>query len=504
MSRLLLGLFLALATLSIAPHDTSGATWLVKPDGSGDAPTIQAAVDSTSDGDVILLSNGIFTGHGNRDIQISTKAIMIRSASMNPESCVVDCERTDGSPHYGFELLNYHPLGIVIEGLTITHCYSSGHGGAIKWPGGASSLTVNNCIFSADTAYSGGAIDVGMSGAGKLTLNDCEFADNWSIQEGGAVHLSELGEVRITGCRFVRNKGVSGGGICIWETTNVVISYCWFESNQTTGSGGYGGGIAFKVDSAGLVRYCVFVRNWATRGGGVECHDSSPTIESCTFYANRAPGGGGGVRSFAYFGEADVTISKTVIAFGTGGYAVGCAGTGIATLYVCDLYQNAGGDWVFCISDQLGIYGNMCANPRFCDTATGDFRLHENSPCLPENNESGELIGALGLGCPDPTGVGEDRQVPDAPGLRRVYPNPFNPVTKIEYSVPITGLVRLAVYDVKGREIRLLADEVQPMGNYSVLWEGCDNNGVRVSSGVYFVRMEHGGDTWTHRMVFLK
>ncbi|NIO29719.1 MAG: hypothetical protein GTO29_14330 [Candidatus Latescibacteria bacterium] len=98
------------------------------------------------------------------------------------------------------------------------------------------------------------------------------------------------------------------------------------------------------------------------------------------------------MRSLALFGEAAVTISKTIIASSTNGGAVACAGTGTATLNVCDVYGNTGGDWVDCISGQLGVDGNISESPLFCDTASGDLTLHEDSPCLPENNDSGAEV----------------------------------------------------------------------------------------------------------------
>jgi hypothetical protein len=65
----------------------------------------------------------------------------------------------------------------------------------------------------------------------------------------------------------------------------------------------------------------------------------------------------------------------------------------------CDVYGNAGGDWVGCIAGQDSINGNMCKDPFFCDADNGDFTLAANSPCLPDNNSCSELIGAYGLGC---------------------------------------------------------------------------------------------------------
>ena len=73
--------FLFVAT----PFTASARTWVVTPNGSGDTPTIQAAIDSCLDGDVVELAGGLIAGDGNRDINFSGKAITVHSASDDPE-----------------------------------------------------------------------------------------------------------------------------------------------------------------------------------------------------------------------------------------------------------------------------------------------------------------------------------------------------------------------------------------------------------------------------------
>jgi hypothetical protein len=92
-------------------------------------------------------------------------------------------------------------------------------------------------------------------------------------------------------------------------------------------------------------------------------------------------------------------IDNTIIAYCPSGEAIRCAA---ATLTCCDVYGNAGGDYVGCIADQLGINGNFSACPSFCDAGGGDFTLCDESPCLPGNHPDGSdcgLIGAWGEGC---------------------------------------------------------------------------------------------------------
>lgn len=111
----ILSLFLtALSVLPVWP-----ATYFVDPEGSGDFPTIQAAVDSAEDEDIILLADGVFSGDGNRDIEYKGKAITIRSESGNPEECIIDCEGTPEDFHRGFYFQGSELPNARLEGVTI-------------------------------------------------------------------------------------------------------------------------------------------------------------------------------------------------------------------------------------------------------------------------------------------------------------------------------------------------------------------------------------------------
>jgi Secretion system C-terminal sorting domain len=89
--------------------------------------------------------------------------------------------------------------------------------------------------------------------------------------------------------------------------------------------------------------------------------------------------------------------------------------------------------------------------------------------------------------------------VPTIYSLSQNYPNPFNPTTKINFALPKQGLVTLRIYDVLGREVRTLVNEVKSAGTYSV-----DFNASEYSSGVYFYRLESNGFSDIKRMMLIK
>ncbi|HEU4363871.1 MAG TPA: FlgD immunoglobulin-like domain containing protein [Candidatus Krumholzibacteria bacterium] len=88
--------------------------------------------------------------------------------------------------------------------------------------------------------------------------------------------------------------------------------------------------------------------------------------------------------------------------------------------------------------------------------------------------------------------------------LAQNAPNPFNPVTTIPFKLSRGGHIALAVFDVAGRRVRALVDGVLPPGLHEVSWDGRDDAGREVASGVYFYRMETLGRSATRRMVLLK
>ena len=79
------------------------------------------------------------------------------------------------------------------------------------------------------------------------------------------------------------------------------------------------------------------------------------------------------------------------------------------------------------------------------------------------------------------------------------YPNPFNPSTKIKYSVPQSSNVLLKIYDVLGKEVATLIDEEKPAGNYEV-----EFNASNLSSGTYFYRLRSGNFVEMKKMVLMK
>jgi len=95
-------------------------------------------------------------------------------------------------------------------------------------------------------------------------------------------------------------------------------------------------------------------------------------------------------------------------------------------------------------------------------------------------------------------------QTPDAFGLFQNHPNPFNPETEISYNLSHDAYVTLTIFNIVGQKVKTLVDGFQDAGHKSIDWDGMDGNGNKVSSGIYFYRIQAGEYSQTKRMVLLK
>lgn len=88
--------------------------------------------------------------------------------------------------------------------------------------------------------------------------------------------------------------------------------------------------------------------------------------------------------------------------------------------------------------------------------------------------------------------------------LDQNFPNPFNPSTTIKFSIPQNSTVTLAIYDAMGNLVKTLTNEALAAGKHEVNWNGDNNSGTKVSSGIYFYKLTAGSFTLTRKMVMMK
>jgi hypothetical protein len=88
--------------------------------------------------------------------------------------------------------------------------------------------------------------------------------------------------------------------------------------------------------------------------------------------------------------------------------------------------------------------------------------------------------------------------------LRQNFPNPFNPTTRITYSIPLDSQVKITVFSINGKTVRTLLNKYQAPGQYSVDWDGIDNENIPVSSGIYLYKLETSDQIISKKMVLLR
>jgi len=117
----------------------------------------------------------------------------------------------------------------------------------------------------------------------------------------------------------------------------------------------------------------------------------------------------------------------------------------------------------------------------------------------PDSARTIELVYVNQTGANDPNG-----SLPAEFTLLQNYPNPFNSETVIEYNVPRDSRVAIEIYSILGERVLTLVDRENSAGVYRISWDGSDDTGNRVSSGIYFYRMQAGAYTQSRKMVILK
>jgi len=199
-------------------------------------------------------------------------------------------------------------------------------------------------------------------------ISNCCFEGNRNGTAGGGIFCRKSNAV-FRDCRYFSiNSNESGGALTLIDSCCPQLSNCVFFDNSAYY---YGGAIYCDSSSSPSLFNCNFVGNYANMGSSVACHaNSSPLFENCLF---------------AYDLSAKVIHCRSD----------DC----LPQLFCCNIFNLLESGWTGCIADQESLNSNMSERPYFCDVGELEFTVLEGSPCLPENNDCGELIGAFGEGC---------------------------------------------------------------------------------------------------------
>ncbi len=409
-----------------------------------DLPTIQAALAAVTAGDTVLVAPGTYSGPGFREIDLLGKDACVIGEG-GASATVLDCAEAGR----GFTVYRGESPAALIQGFTVRA------GKPVDYFGYGGGISVTDA---------------------SPTLRDLVVVDcSLRYTAGGLYFRNSQSLVEDLEVRNCRNTGQVDA---------------------------YGGGIACR-DADITLRRVLLAGNYSHRdGGGIYCRSSNPSLEQVTMVDNSTAWGGGGL-GLDY--SSAPTLSACLIAnnsasAGGGLYARDAAST--PTIACSDVTDNDpgnyGGNW----PDQTGLNGNIRQSPLFCDVYHGDYALTAGSPCLPAGNGCGVQMGAYGEAC---DGTAADEVTPARFAFLLPQPNPFNPKTTLRFALPRAAAVELAIFDVSGRRVaRLVAGDTLPAGQHAIDWEGRDESGRALPSGVYFARFAAAGFTEERKLVLLR
>jgi hypothetical protein len=449
---------------------------------------IQLAIDTLPcEGDRVSVMPGTYTGEGNKDIDFGgTNYEVIGSGSVT-----IDCQNSGRAFYFhsgedttsllrNLTIKRGNPTGadtygggILCEGaspklrsITLRQNQAD-YGGGMAWVNGAPIL--DNVYIQGNTAQeSGGGVYSAPGAAGGCVLRDALISGNDAGSYGGGIYGTSHGDVVLRDNVIGPNSSQFGGGMYL-DGADLEIRRCLIVGNGAS----EGGGALYMTNHAGpdIVRTTI-VDNMTSNAAyaALESDDSNPHVWETIISDN--VGGGGGMNA---------------------------VGTAQPSVDHCVSYANEGGNDFFGTS-----YDCLITNPYFCQPHS-EYTLHTNSPCMPDHNPWGLLIGCYGEGDCGYAGL-DDGELPTRRlALLASAPNPFDRESTILYEAPETDeVLSVCVYDLSGRLVRKLYEGPAGGGREGLVWDGTDDSGLGVAGGVYFLRAELGRDSVGRKLVVLR
>jgi hypothetical protein len=368
-------------------------TWYIKLDGTGDAPTIQAGIDSSSAGDVVLVAPGTYdenilidSPHNGITVISESGAELTIIAAANPGT-VVDFVGVDYTTRLqGFTLTGgtgapnpedpgtYHGGGIrifycsptILENIVIDNHVDPGRGGGIQ------------CFSSA------------------AIIEDNIITENSASFHGGGIHV-EHGSPVIIGNTISYNTTPGGGAVTAYYST-IEISENHFMCNN---AGINGGAIVVDHCDVTIERNLIHNNTSQSIGGGIFLFACSGILSSNTVVLNTAGISGG----LAFLGGSAPQVQNNIVARNTSQQSggIGCDEITAPCFSCNDVWNNTPDNYGAQCGDQTGLSGNISNDPEFCGILGSDnYYLQSDSPCAPGNHPDGwqcGLIGLLPVGC---------------------------------------------------------------------------------------------------------
>ncbi|SYZ72315.1 hypothetical protein TRIP_C20430 [Candidatus Zixiibacteriota bacterium] len=365
-------LFMAIPTISLS-------TIIHVP---GDQPTIQDGIGSAHNGDTVMVASGVFTGNGNRDIDLMGKGIYLTGAS-GSDTTTIDCQGTSLDPHRAFYIQHGEDTATVINGFKIINAYEKG--GAIQCD--ASSPIIQNCFITGNQS-----LGIYASGGSSLRLYGCQISENYLygiyITNSTGMDSLIMGKCRVlnnsgTGIRIEQTAGVlnnvhvldnDGDGVQAFWVSPVEFTYMLVKGNHKNG---------IRILQSGLTAFNISNCTVVSNDTGIYFDFAPPKI----------------IAPAPEVTAADGNIINSIVAFNA---RRGIVHGGMVFSYhlECnDAFGNPDGNYVNMPYYPNDSVGDISYDPIFCDTTHGDYTIANISPCASAYNSCHVDIGYYGIGC---------------------------------------------------------------------------------------------------------
>jgi predicted outer membrane repeat protein len=485
---------LAVIALVFTASQAPCRTWYISPDGNGSVPNIRAGIIAASPGDTLLLADGTYSGIENTELSFAGKALVLTSESGDPHSCIVNIQGDELLWRRGFQFFNGEGPETVLDGITIMNGY--GYEGSAIWCWGASP-TITNVILRRNTAVlNGGAVYCG--GGCNPTIRNATFVGN-TAGTGAAVYAVSSSHPVLEKTIIAFNK--AGGAIGVGDSGSSMSIYCsdiygniggdWtgMVANQNGFSGNISMDPIFCLDENPATPY--------TLDASTPCAPACPPGED---FMGAAPIACGEVIAPM---EAVIDLTPDVINLSSKGRFITCyielpfgyepEDIDETSVLLCDSipalddpvdvgdYDEDGiGDLmvIFLRSEVIGLIGEGY-----------DAELEVTGLVMDEPFAGSDLIRVIQqvprrLNQKDATA--KDVAYLDTSGGEQVSSGNV----LIEFNVPVQSLVRIGVYDIRGRLVDTVLNEPRVAGQHSLVWNGRDTAGGRLAPGFYFVVLD--------------
>ncbi len=422
-------------------------------------PTIQNAISATGAGDTVLVQPGTY----QENISFQGRAITVASTFLltGDDTAIEQTIINGGNTNRCVRFNNDETAASLLTGFTITNGSTGYYGGGIYCDD--ASPTLRNLIVTGNSAEGGGGMAFfsdAMSNCHDITV------EGNNATEGGGIYCHDSGDITMTNLVLCNNSSAHGGGLLVSYSEPVFYNPVIYDNSSPFGGGVY----VFNYSTPQFIN-ATLTGNSADYGGAFYCSDlqCQPVITSSILWQNTPQ------EVFATSSLYPPIITYT------------------------DVEDGSGQSW----------FGEGCidSDPLFFDPGNSDFHLTIGSPCI----DAGDPTAP-----PDPDGTVVDMgafpflQTESTNtfaceyGLSGNYPNPFNSQTTIHYTLAQTGPVTIKIYTITGQLVTTLVNQVQLAGTHQIIWDGVDNLGRTLPSGLYITNLNSGGFQRYSKMTLLK